>query len=134
MVVVRSFDLALRYLYTDPKVQRSADEPTLVGNRLAQVARHQGTITAVWRPDDQWTLKVEARAVSSQFDDDQNVRRLSGFAVLDLYADMAVTDNATLFISAENVLDRTVEAGISGTGLVSVGLPLIVAGGLRMRF
>ncbi len=128
------FDLALRYLYTDPKVKRNTDDPALVGNRLAQVARHQGTITAVWRPDDRWTLKVEGRAVSGQFDDDQNVRRLSGFAVLDIYVDMAVTDNATLFISAENVLDRTIEAGISGTGLVTVGLPRVVASGLRMRF
>ena len=128
------FELALRYLYTDPKVKRSADEPALVGNRLAQVARHQGTLSAVWRPYERWTLKVEGRGVSSQFDDDQNVRRLSGYAVVDLYADVAVTDYATLFISAENVFDRTIEAGLSADGLVSVGLPRVVAGGLRMRF
>jgi outer membrane receptor protein involved in Fe transport len=128
------FDFAVRYLYTNPKVKRNDDEPILVGNRLAQVARHQGTLTAIWRPDDRWTLKVEGRAVSSQFDDDQNVRRLSSFAVLDLYADMAVTDFATLFISAENVFDRTIKTGISGTGVVSVGLPRVFAGGVRMRF
>ena len=77
---------------------------------------------------------MEGRGVSSQFDDDQNVRRLSGYAVVDLYADVAVTDYATLFISAENVFDRTIEAGLSADGLVSVGLPRVVAGGLRMRF
>lgn len=132
--VSSQIDLSLRYLYTNPKVKRNAGDPALVGNRLAQVARHQGTLTATWRPSDRWTLKVEGRAVSSQFDDDQNVRRLRGFAVLDLYADMAVTDSATLFLSAENVFDRTIESGISGAGVVSVGLPRVIAGGLRMHF
>jgi outer membrane receptor protein involved in Fe transport len=127
-------NFALGYLYSSPKVKRNVDDPTLVGNRLAQVARHQGTLAATWRPNDQWTLKVEGRAVSSQFDDDQNLRRLRGFAVLDLYADMAITDYATLFVSAENVFDRTIEAGLSGSGLVTVGLPRVVAGGLRMSF
>jgi outer membrane receptor protein involved in Fe transport len=132
--VTEQIELAFRYLYTNPKVERSTDEPTLAGNRLAQVARHQGTLSAVWRPDDRWTVKAEGRAVSGQYDDDQNLRRLSGYAVFDLYADMAVTDYATLFVSAENIFDKTIEAGISADGLVSVGLPRVVAGGIRMKF
>jgi len=132
--VTEQIELAFRYLYTNPKVKRSTDEPTLAGNRLAQVARHQGTLSAVWRPDDRWTVKAEGRAVSGQYDDDQNLRRLSGYAVFDLYADMAVTDYATLFVSAENIFDKTIEAGISADGLVSVGLPRVVAGGIRMKF
>ena len=132
--VSERFDIAMRYLYTNPKVKRSVDAPALVGNRLAQVALHQGTLSAIWHPTDQWTLKVEGRGVSSQFDDDQNARRLSGYAVLDLYADFMVTDYATLFISAENITNSMIESGASATGLVSLGLPRVISGGLRMRF
>ncbi|MEQ9448091.1 MAG: TonB-dependent receptor, partial [Rhodospirillaceae bacterium] len=61
--VADQLDVTLRYLFTDPRVARSADEPVLVGNRLAQVAHHQGALAITWRPRDGWTVRAEGRAV-----------------------------------------------------------------------
>jgi len=127
-------DLSLRYLLTAPKIARSAAQPNLVGLRLAQVAKHQVALGAAFRPDDRWTLKSELRTASSQFDDDQNTRLLKSYAVVDFYVDRALTDTASIFMGVENLLDAEIQAGRSGEGLVTVGAPLTVSGGLRVRF
>jgi len=128
------WDFSLRYQLTSPKIVRSAAQPGLVGLRLAQVAKHQAAFSATYRPDERWTLKGEVRTSSRQFDDDQNTRALKGYTVLDLYVDRAITDNAVVFISGENVLDQTIHAGISADRLVTVGAPASISGGLRVKF
>jgi outer membrane receptor protein involved in Fe transport len=122
-----------RYIFTDPKVTKSAAAPGLVGLQLAQVARHQGMLEVAWTPREGSVLKLSGHAFSSQFDDDQNTRRLGGFATVDLYAETAVTPNIALFINGENLFDRTVEAGRSADGLVTIGMSRVVTGGIRWR-
>ncbi len=132
--VSERFDLTADYLYTNPRVVRAAAQPSLQGLRLAEVARHQASLSAVYRPAADWTLKVEGRGASNIYDDDQNARLLRGYVVLDLYADYAVTPRVTVFVSGENVTDKTVEAGKSADGIVTVGTPQTFAGGVRFRF
>lgn len=132
--ISKSFAIDANYLYTNPRVTRAVNQPSLQGLRLAEVARHQVSLAAVYRPTQDWTLRVAGRNASNIYDDDQNTRLLKGYMVMDLYADYVVTSYATLFVSGENVTNQTVEAGKSADGLVTVGAPQIIAGGVRFRF
>ena len=78
-------------------------------------------------------LRAEGHFAGSQFEDDINSRRLGGTATLDLYAEQALTPTATFFVSADNLFDRTIEAGRSADGLITVGTPRVVAAGVRFR-
>ena len=128
------FDVSVRYLLSAPNITRSVAQPSLEGLKLAQVARHQVVLGAIFRPDACWTFKSELRTSSSQFDDDQNTRLLKGYAAVDLYIDRVLTDNASLFIGVENLLGAEIQAGRSADGVVTVGAPRTVSGGLRVRF
>jgi outer membrane receptor protein involved in Fe transport len=128
-----NLDFTGRYIFTDPKVTKNAGAPALVGLQLAEVARHQGMLEAAWRPWDGALLKVTGHAFSGQYDDDQNTRRLGGYATLDVYAETDVTPNIALFLNAENLFDRSIEAGLSAGGLVTIGMPRVVTGGVRWR-
>lgn len=132
--VTEAIDLSASYLFTTPRITRAPAQPNLVGLRLAQVARNQAVFTAIFRPDTTWTLKSEVRVSSSQFDDDQNTRLLKSFAVVDLYADHEITAYATAFVGVENLFNAVTQAGRSADGLITVGSPLTVSGGLRVRF
>ncbi len=128
-----ALDLTVRYLYTAPRITKASNQPSLVGLDLAQVAKHQGFVSASWRPWSGGVLRAEGHFAGSQFEDDINSRRLAGTATLDLYAEQALSPSATLFLSADNLFDRTVEAGRSADGLVTVGTPRVVAAGVKFR-
>ena len=127
-------EFSVRYLLSVPKVTRNTSQPTLEGLNLAQVAKHQVVLAGTFRPTAAWTFKSELRTSSSQFDDDQNTRLLKSYAVVDLYIDRAITDKASLFFGVENLLNAEIQAGRSADGLVTVGAPLTLSGGLRLRF
>ena len=132
--ISKTFAINADYLYTNPRVTRAANQPSLQGLRLAEVARHQVSLAGVYRPMPELTLRVAGRAASNIYDDDQNTRLLKGYVVMDAYADYAITPYATVFVSGENITNKIVEAGKSVDGLVTVGAPQIFSGGVRFRF
>ena len=132
--ISKTFAVDADYLFTNPRITRAVNQPSLQGLRLAEVARHQFSLGAVYKPMPELTLRAAARAASNIYDDDQNTRLLKGYMVMDLYVDYAVTSYATLFVSGENITDKTVEAGKSADGLVTVGAPQLFSGGVRFRF
>lgn len=126
-------EFTARYLYTNPRVSRNSAAPALVGLRLAQVARHQARIESAWRPREGTLLKAGVQAFGGQFDDDQNTRNLAGYVTADLHAEQEVSKNIVLFLNCENLFDRTIEAGRSADGLVTIGMPRVLSGGVRWR-
>jgi len=130
----QQIEVSARYLWTTPEVTLASAQPGLVGLTLAQVAKHQAVFGTSYRPDALWTVKGELRYSSGQFDDDQNTRRLKRYATVALYVDRAIGKHATLFVGAENLFNETVHAGRSADGLVTVGAPLQISGGLRVQF
>jgi len=126
--------LTLRYLYSAPTVARSPQQPALRGLRLAQVPRHQATAELTWRSAEGAAVSALVRGAGPQFDDDQNTRRLAGYAVADLSAEVRLGEGLALTAAVENLFDRTVEAGRSADGLVSVGTPRSARLGLRVGF
>jgi len=106
----RDLHLSAGYLFADSRVVEFASDPTLVGLRVPQVARHQLTFQA--RYDfKKWTLALQGRAAGKQFDDDQNLFRLEPFAQIDLFASRRIGKNASIFAALENVSNSRYSTG-----------------------
>lgn len=123
------------YGYTDASVTRDDAAPQLAGNRLAQVPRHQGSVTALWQPA---ALPLRAsmslRGQSRQFEDDLNQRALQGFAAVDASAQWAVSDALTLRVDVINMIDTQIEAGRTATGLITRAQPFTASVGVQFDF
>src|SRR3546814_12252402 len=78
---------------------------------------HQGSATIGWRGEGGLTSSVTGRYVSSQFEDDVNVRRLDDALTFDAALDVPLAAGISVEARAENLADRRVEAGILGAGL-----------------
>ncbi len=125
--------LSASYLRTDSEVRRSLDAPDLEGKRLPQVPEEQAVL-AVERTDaSRLAGRLQVRSVSEQFEDDLNRRPLSSFVLVDLTLRHELRRGLELYLAAENLFDRTVVAGVTAEGLVTIGAPQLVHGGLRWR-
>lgn len=123
---------SLSYLLSDPEVVRAPAQPELEGKRVAQVPRHQ-IVARLEHIGRRSTAALQGRYVSEQYDDDLNQRRLAGFTSVDLYLAYHVGPRLELYAAAENLLDETIEVGLTADGLLSVGAPRMLHGGLRLR-
>lgn len=132
--VTDRFDLNLAYLFTDPEIRRSSVFPALEGNRLAQVAKHQGTVGGAFQASDRLRLSADLLFTSDQFEDDLNTRVLNGGATVDVQLQYTMTEHVELYAAAENLLDKRLQAGISSTGLVTLGPPVFLWFGLRLDY
>ena len=83
-------------------------------------------------------VSVQGRFVGDQFEDDLNSLKLGDFFVVDLRVWRPIPvpklSAGELFLAVENLFDRTYEVGKTADGIVTVGAPLLVHGGLRLRF
>ena len=73
------------------------------------------------------------RALSGQYEDDLNLRRLKPAVTLDGYASAPLGSRIALELRAENLFNRTVEAAVSGDGVIERALPRTIWIGLRLR-
>ena len=129
--VVSSVRARLAYLFTRPTIERASDA-ALVGNRLAQTPEHVVTAGLWWSPTPKWTIGAQVRHNSSQFEDDQNSRRLSPFTVCDLMAGYEFNQHLSASVRIENVFDEQIETGRSADGLLSIGAPRLVTLQVRL--
>jgi outer membrane receptor protein involved in Fe transport len=119
------------YLLSDARVARFPADASLEGLRVPQVARQQATFGARYANPARLTLGLQARAVGPQFDDDQNQLRLGGYFTLDAIASRRLGRGVEAFVAAENLTGRRYEVG--RTPVLTLGLPLFVRAGLRLR-
>jgi iron complex outermembrane receptor protein len=77
------------------------------------------------------TVGLQARASSSQFDDDLNQFRLDSYFTLDAFVSRKLSDRLEIFGAVENVFDQRYEVG--KTPVTTLGPPILVRGGIRMR-
>ncbi len=119
------------YLYNEATVRRSSLAPALVGNQLAQVPRHAASLGAVWRAP--WNISVlpRMRWIDRQFEDDENLLRLGRVWVGDLSFSRPLNKYVSIFLTAENLGNARIETGRTSDGIVNVGTPRLVLGGLR---
>ena len=122
------------YLFSNPKIKRSGISPDLEGNRLAQVAKHQGSVGVAVAATDRLKLTADALFSGKQFEDDLNTRVLKDAVTVDVYAGYQLSDAVELYLAAENLFDQRVEAGKTASGLVTLGPSMFLWMGLRLNY
>lgn len=131
----KTLRLAAFYGYTDASVSRDDGAPALAGNRLAQVPRHQGSLSAHWQPIAlPLRASVTLRGQSRQFEDDLNQRALEGFAALDVSAQWQVRDGIAVRADIVNITDQEIQAGRTANGLITRAQPLTASFGVQIEF
>jgi outer membrane receptor protein involved in Fe transport len=123
--------LTADWLYDDATVLRASVSPTLVGNRLPQVARNSASLGAVWLAPAGVTVTPRVRWIGRQFEDNENTLVLGEAVVADLTVSRPLTRHLTLFLSVENLGNARIETGRSADGTVNTGTPRLAFGGLR---
>ncbi|HEU4967752.1 TonB-dependent receptor, partial [Sphingomonas sp.] len=118
------------YALTDARVRASGIAAPLDGLRPAQTPRHSASGTLAWAGR---ALKASAtlRYVASQFEDDQNSRRLDDALTLDARIAVPLGDRLAIEARAENLTDTRVEAGISADGEIERATPRTLWLGVR---
>lgn len=69
-----------------------------------------------------------------QYEDDLNTLELDDFVVVDLLLlRRRLRQGLELFAGVENLFDETIEAGRTADGVVSVGAPRLIHGGIKLE-
>jgi outer membrane receptor protein involved in Fe transport len=129
-----SWELTASYLWDGAEVVGAPEQPALEGRRIAQVPEHQLVLRLDYRsPAARFAASLQGRWTSEQFEDDLNTLALGDLAVADLALSHRLRSRWEVFLRVENLFGETYEAGRTADGLVTVGAPALVHGGLRVR-
>jgi vitamin B12 transporter len=93
-------------LHASLDLQSPTDDAT--GHLLPRRARRHGALS-IAQGLGAWRVVAEVVASSARFDDAENRRRVGGYGLLNLALEWAVDARTTLFVRADNVLDRDYE-------------------------
>jgi vitamin B12 transporter len=99
------------FAYTHARVDGGGSAPQLTGLRPAQTPAWTVTGGLDWRPIDKLTLNAAVRYVSTQFDDDQNVRRLPPGAELNARAAWSLAPGEEVYVAVDNLADAKISTG-----------------------
>jgi outer membrane cobalamin receptor len=77
------------------------------------------------------TFTPRVRWIGRQFEDDENLLKLGEVVVADLGVMRPLTKHLSLFLTLENLTDARIETGRSVDGVVNVGTPRLLLGGVR---
>lgn len=116
------------YAFTDATVRSFDADPSLAGNEVPQVPRHQGTLQLRYANRRLLDVSVQARASSSQWDDDRNQLLLAGYFTLDAQVSRRIS-RVEVFAAAENLTGDRYEVG--RTPVLTLGPPLLLRAGIR---
>ena len=111
-------------------------QSNLVGKWLPEVPRQSLTSTVNYTANAKGkslaNIHLLASYTGQMFDDSANQFLLHPYARFDLSTDRTLTHGLTLFASAQNLLNRTIEAGFTPTPTIAA--PRLVQAGLRYNF
>ena len=132
--LARDWRIVGSYTYTDTAVLDSPQQRSLEGKQLAQVPHHGAALTVRYDNPRLFTAAVTARYVGRQFEDDLNTLPLGSYVLVDLLLSRRLAKWADVFVGIENLLDTTYTTGRTSDGVVSIGAPFLVHGGVRLSF
>ncbi|MDP3538375.1 MAG: TonB-dependent receptor [Azonexus sp.] len=98
---VGNFNLQANYNYLDPRDAES-------GRQLNRRATNYGA-ASVGQQIGSWEWRVELHASDRRFDDAANSRKMSGYAITNLYGAYNFAGNWSVFARVNNVFDRNYE-------------------------
>lgn len=122
------------YLFNDTEVLSAPNQPELEGKQIAQVPKHQLTLKLSYSKPDLFNATIQGRYVAKQFEDDLNSLSLGDFFVVDLQLSRQIIKGLEAFLGVENLFDKTYEVGKTADGLITIGAPLLVHGGIQAQF
>jgi outer membrane receptor protein involved in Fe transport len=125
------------YLYNRAEVVAFDANPVLIGKELPQVPRHRGSAQIEYADPRYLNVAFSVQALGRQFDDDQNLRVVPGYAtpglpnytLLSLTAARRVNRHLELFAGVQNLTDREYFVGTLPT---TIGTPRLVNAGVRI--
>lgn len=106
--------------------------PGLEGLRPAQTPRTAANLSVGWTEEARFAALTLTRT-GAQYEDDLNRQRLRGATVLGLSGGLPLSRHMSVTARAENLLNETVLAGISGDGVRERATPRTMWVGLRWR-
>jgi iron complex outermembrane recepter protein len=122
------------HIYTDATVVEARRQPALQGKRLAQVPDNVVTVGVRWDNPAWVNVAANVRWVGRQFEDDLNTLPLNPFTTVDLQLSRPLARWADVYLAFENLLGETYAVQRTSDGIVTVGSPRIVRGGLRLTY
>jgi vitamin B12 transporter len=130
---VGDFNFAAAYSYVDAEVRAGPGQAAIDGLRPAQVPRHFATGSVGWFPQGNDSgVNLTARYVGSQFEDDLGLLALDDALTLDARAALRISRNLLVELRGENLFDATVQAAISGPGIIERGMPRTIWLGVKL--
>lgn len=128
----RTVSLSLSYTYNPTHV--TADGQPVDGNEARGAIRHGLTGALSAAVPYLGTLAVDARHVSSRWDDDRNSIDLAPFTVVGMRVSRDITSSVGGYVRIENVTNARYEVTRDTRGLAELGAPRWVTAGLRVRW
>jgi outer membrane receptor protein involved in Fe transport len=120
------------YQFVDATVLKFPANILLEGLLIPQVPRHIFTFQARYSNPRRLTVAFQGRAVSSQFDDDQNQFRLNSYFTLDAFASRSLGGGVEVFGAFENLFNQRYDIG--RTPLRTIGPPILARIGIRFNW
>jgi outer membrane receptor protein involved in Fe transport len=132
----RGFDASFGYQLAVATVTAfnsgSAAQSNLTGKWIPEVPRQSVTATANYTDERLASFHVIASYSGQEFDDAQNQYRLHPYARVDVSADRNLRWGLSVFVGAQNLLNRQIDAGL--TPILTLAAPRLVQGGMRFTF
>ena len=121
--------LAAGYQFMDTTVASSPSNPALVGNNIPLVPQNIFTFQGTWAAPKQFTVAIQGRAESNEFDDDQNLLPLGSMFVLSATVTKSLPKGFDVFFQGENLTNT--DYNIGRTPVVTLGQPILARVGFR---
>lgn len=131
MKLTSHWQLSSEYLLSDSRVVRFPASLNRQGLRVPQIPRNQLNFQADYSKA-RWTLGVQGRFVSMQFDDDLNTLPLKRFFTADAQLSHTISPKMKLFVAAQNLTGTHYE--VSRTPILTVGPPVLIRLGARLTW
>lgn len=120
--------LSAGYTLINSRVTSFPPDPSLEGQALPHIPRHQAVLQA--RYESNWRLGLQARWIGEAWENDLNTLALDSAFILDLFVARRITSWLDVFASGENLLDADVVVG--RTPVQRLGAPRTLRGGVRL--
>ena len=130
----RDWRMLASYLFTDARVVDAPRQRALEGKRLAQVPEHAVSLSLQYHNPALFNAVLNGRYVGKQYEDDLNTLPLGSYFTFDVFVSRAFTKWLEAFVAVENLLDQTYTTGRTSEGVISIGAPRLVRGGVRLAF
>ena len=118
--------------WTHARMKASGAASFLDGLRPAQTPAFAATLSLGYQQDGKG-VEIVVRHVGAQYDDDLNTDLLKAATTLDAFASWPIGRGLQVVARGENLLDKTVMAGINGDGSIERATPRTLWIGLRFE-